>query len=97
MGCVGTGLGGGVTITIWGCPPAAKGFGVLDAFPSSGVLWEMCGKSPSEGDPVAIAGAEIKALLVEFWFKSFSPKEHFGELSPTLQATTVPRTFWHVL
>lgn len=60
-------------------------------------LLGCCGKSPSKGDPLAIAGAEIKALLVEFWFKSFSPKEHFGELSPTLQATTVPRTFWHIL
>lgn len=47
VGCVGTGLGQ--------ChPPGAKGFGVLDAFPSSGMLWEMCGESPSKGDPLLV-------------------------------------------
>lgn len=73
-------------------PPGAKGFLVLDDFPSLGVLWKMCGKSPSRGDPLATAGAEIKALGVEFWFKSI-----FWDLSPILRATAVPRTFQRVL
>lgn len=75
-----------------GCPPGAKGFGVLDAFPASGVLWKMCGKSPSKGDPLATAGAEIKVLVVEFWFKS-SPGAFWGAVTHP----PVARTFQRVL
>lgn len=41
----------------------------------------MCGESPSKGDPLATAGAEIKALAVEFRFKSFSPGTFWGAVT----------------
>lgn len=56
----------------------------------------MCGKSPSKGDPLAIAGAEIKVLTVEFWLKSFSPGVFWGTVTHPLGHNGA-RTFQHVL
>lgn len=94
VGCVGTGLGD--SVTIWDILLEQRGFECWMLSRSLGMLWKMCGKSPSKGDPLATAGAEIKALGVEFWFKSICPGV-FWDLSPILQATTVPRTFQSVL
>lgn len=90
---VGCGMCGDRVRTV--SPSWSKGIWSAGRFP---ILWDVVGnvwgKPIQGGSPV---GADIKALAVEFWFKSSSPGGFFGELSLIPQATTVPRTFWCVL
>lgn len=90
VGCAGMGLGD--SVTIWNTLLEQRDFECWMISHLLGCCGKCVGKALPGGDPLATAGAEIKALGVEFWFKSI-----FWDLSPIHRATAVPRTFQRVL